>query len=126
AQRRHSSSSRGGSPPLRPENIVHHTMSSSTTSAPSASSTISSMGIRFWLLAAIVGMLAACGSVPLPRAPATAPITVAPAVRGTPAAPEDGVPLGPALLQGRSRWTPARWSDLPGFGDDALHEAWGA
>ncbi|MDB5953921.1 MltA domain-containing protein, partial [Ramlibacter sp.] len=41
-------------------------------------------------------------------------------------APEDAVPLGPALLQGRSRWTPVRWSDLPGFGDDALHEAWGA
>jgi membrane-bound lytic murein transglycosylase A len=41
-------------------------------------------------------------------------------------APEDGVPLGPALLQGRSRWTPVRWSELPGFADDALHEAWNA
>jgi membrane-bound lytic murein transglycosylase A len=29
-------------------------------------------------------------------------------------------------VQGKSRWVPARWSDLPGFEDDALHEAWNA
>jgi membrane-bound lytic murein transglycosylase A len=30
------------------------------------------------------------------------------------------------ILQGRSRWIAARWSELPGFGDDALNEAWNA
>jgi len=29
-------------------------------------------------------------------------------------------------MQGRSRWVPVAWSDLPGFADDALHEAWNA
>lgn len=27
---------------------------------------------------------------------------------------------------GKSRWQPVRWSELPGFGGDALHEAWNA
>ena len=30
------------------------------------------------------------------------------------------------ILQGRSRWIATRWSELPGFGDDALNEAWNA
>ena len=34
--------------------------------------------------------------------------------------------MPPAIVQGRSRWQPVRWSELPGFGDDALHEAWNA
>jgi membrane-bound lytic murein transglycosylase A len=29
-------------------------------------------------------------------------------------------------VQGKSRWVPVAWSDLPGFEDDALHEAWNA
>ncbi|HSV78104.1 MAG TPA: MltA domain-containing protein, partial [Ramlibacter sp.] len=43
-----------------------------------------------------------------------------------------GVPaiVSPTLpasrLQGRSRWQPVPWSALPGFADDALHEAWNA
>ena len=32
----------------------------------------------------------------------------------------------PPLLQGKSRWQPVRWAELPGFADDALHEAWNA
>jgi membrane-bound lytic murein transglycosylase A len=35
-------------------------------------------------------------------------------------------PLPPALQQPRSRWLPVRWSELPGFEADALHEAWNA
>jgi membrane-bound lytic murein transglycosylase A len=30
------------------------------------------------------------------------------------------------LLQPKSRWLPVRWAELPGFADDALHEAWNA
>lgn len=63
----------------------------------------------------IVGMLAACSTVPLP-----APDRPAAAV------PSPGLPSGPALLQGRSRWLPVDWSELPGFADDAMDEAWGA
>lgn len=41
-------------------------------------------------------------------------------------ATEGGAPWGPALQQGRSRWTPVPWSELPGLQDDPLHEAWNA
>ena len=34
--------------------------------------------------------------------------------------------LAPALVQGKSRWQPVRWSELPGFGADTLHDAWNA
>jgi membrane-bound lytic murein transglycosylase A len=38
----------------------------------------------------------------------------------------DNAPLPPALVQGKSRWQPVRWAELPGFAEDALHEAWNA
>jgi membrane-bound lytic murein transglycosylase A len=76
-------------------------------------------------------MLAACTSVPLPpmqplpgqAAPAPAPATPTP--QAAPLAPEDGVLPAP-LVRGKARWQPVRWSELPGFADDALHEAWNA
>jgi membrane-bound lytic murein transglycosylase A len=41
--------------------------------------------------------------------------------------PDDDVAmLPPVLVQARSRWVPVRWAELPGFSDDALHEAWNA
>jgi membrane-bound lytic murein transglycosylase A len=36
------------------------------------------------------------------------------------------VPAGPSIAQTKSRWTPVRWTDLPGWDTDALHEAWNA
>jgi membrane-bound lytic murein transglycosylase A len=63
-------------------------------------------------------MLSACTSVPLePSVPAV------PAVVTSPAAPPAA---GPALLRARSRWVPVPWSELPGFEQDALDEAWNA
>jgi len=97
--------------------MVHQTMKISTASASKASSRISSMRWR-WTIAAILGTLAACTSVPLPPADEiTAP--------AAPAAIAPSTPL-PPLLQAKSRWQPVPWSELPGFGDDALHEAWNA
>jgi membrane-bound lytic murein transglycosylase A len=71
----------------------------------------------------IVGtaVLAGCASVVLPPAdevPARPP--------SAPAAVEDALGLPAPLLQPRSRWQPVRWADLPGFDEDALHEAWNA
>ncbi len=74
-------------------------------------------------LAAIVGMLAACGSVPLYPADEVPPTLPVPGA--VPPLP-DGTALPPALANGKSRWQPVRWSELPGWGDDALHEAWNA
>ena len=49
-----------------------------------------------------------------PRAPVDVPGVV------------DSGPLPPALQRGKSLWTPVRWSELPGWGQDSLHEAWNA
>ena len=54
------------------------------------------------------------GSAPRPTVPA-----------GT-AWPGDTGPLPPPLAQPKSRWIPVRWAELPGFSEDALHEAWNA
>lgn len=62
-------------------------------------------------------MLVACGS---PRV--QAPGGNLPATGMTDA---DG-PLPASILQAKSRWTPVNWADLPGWGDDPLHEAWNA
>jgi len=110
---------------LRPENIVHQTMSNNSTSAPSASSRISSM-FRVLTSAVIVGMLAACGSARPPPEPTTAPATAPRSAALPPLGPADEAPLPPAFTRGKSRWVPVRWSELPGFAGDALHEAWNA
>ncbi len=67
-------------------------------------------------------MLAGCASVPLPDEGPPAPPAAPPAP-----APDAGEPVVAApLLRGKSRWQPVAWSELPGFGQDALHEAWNA
>ncbi|MEP6588076.1 MAG: MltA domain-containing protein, partial [Polaromonas sp.] len=110
-------------------------MNTSSSSAPSASSKSKAMICSWkviedlmrsgpsWRKASIIamaGLLAACTSVPLP--PASTP-SGAQAPAG--ARPGEG-PLPPPRLQGKSRWVPVHWSELPGFEDDTLFEAWNA
>ena len=73
-----------------------------------------------WLLAAgVVSLLASCGtppesatsSVPQPSLPLALP---------------EGATPGAVILRGNSRWQPVTWSELPGFENDALFEAWNA
>lgn len=86
-------------------------------------------------------MLASCAApglgpatpVPVPDASApAAAVDAAPAAASTPSpaqtlAPDDDVAvLPPVRQQLKSRWVPVRWAELPGFADDALHEAWNA
>jgi membrane-bound lytic murein transglycosylase A len=79
------------------------------------------------IVGTLAGLLASCGSVPLPPEPALPPAGVAPApARPAPVVPDDGLALPPPLVQGKSRWQPVRWAELPGFTGDALHEAWNA
>ncbi len=66
----------------------------------------------------IVGSLAACAVAPTPY-PQPAP---APGVGVS----DDDAPLPAALQRVKSRWTPVRWADLPGWGQDNLNEAWNA
>lgn len=65
-------------------------------------------------------MLASCAVAP-PQVPAPVPAPPPAEV-----VDEDAGPLPPALQQPKSRWVPVRWAELPGFQDDALHEAWNA
>ncbi len=120
--------------------MVHHTMNTNNNSAPSASSNNRVMGrcggasgvggqgrglmaLRWGLVALIVGSLAACAVDPRTYPPAPVGGTTPPPV-ATPA-PGDGAPAVP-LQRGKSLWQPVRWSDLPGWGQDSLHEAWNA
>jgi membrane-bound lytic murein transglycosylase A len=76
---------------------------------------------RFLGIVAIVGTLAGCAGVPLP------PADEVPAQRpGAWQVPGDAGPLPPPIVQAKSRWQPVSWAELPGFADDALHEAWNA
>lgn len=104
----------------------------------------------------IVGILAACSTPPLPKDPRPEPVrpvppTTPPTVRPpviTPLPPSvpldevlpapvvspqhpawqwaDSQPLPPPITRGVSVWHPVRWSDLPGWGHDALNETWNA
>jgi len=73
-------------------------------------------------------LLASCASPPMsssPPLPSSAPSSGAePALPGS--RPADSGPLPPALVQGKSRWVPVRWAELPGFEDDQLSDAWNA
>jgi len=85
----------------------------------------------------IVEMLVGCASpVPVSASPLAVPAAAQAPVSG-PAAPtppswqdappdDDIADLPPVRLQTKSRWVPVRWAELPGFSDDALHEAWNA
>ena len=76
----------------------------------------------------IVGTLLACSSTPLPvSTPAPIPTLAAPSQASTTTvAPPPTPVLSPPILQARSRWTAVPWTDLPGWGEDPLHEAWNA
>ena len=101
--------------------MVHQMIPISINNAPRASSNSNVMKrlLAGSGLAVIVGTLVACGSAPLtipprsevPRAETARPVPVD--VAGT-------------QTQAKSRWVPAAWSDLPGFADDSLFEAWNA
>ena len=69
-------------------------------------------------------MLAGCASVPLPPDDPPA-VPVPPPDASVPAA-TPGVALPPPIVRAKSRWQPVPWSELPGFTDDTLHEAWNA
>jgi membrane-bound lytic murein transglycosylase A len=79
-------------------------------------------------LASIIAMavlLASCTSTPLPPAsPLPPPAAAVPAVSSS--RPGDTGPLPASLVQGKSRWVPVRWAELPGFEEDSLFEAWNA
>ena len=110
-------------------------MNISTTMAPKASSNNKDMTRlqRVAQTAAIIAMscgLWSCASAPdfvaIPAPPTAAPQVEPQVSLGVVRRADDDGPLPPAMMQGKSRWTPVRWADLPGFEDDKLYEAWNA
>lgn len=85
--------------------------------APRGRRASAARGLRMAAWALIVGSLGACAIDPYPY-PTPAPRAPAPLT--------DNDPLPPAQQRGKSRWTPVRWAELPGWGLDQLHEAWNA
>ncbi len=77
--------------------------------------------LRPALTALIVGTLAACSSPPPP--PPSKPLF--PSTPAAPAVPEK-IRMPPVSGQPVSRWVAVGWEELPGFSNDALHEAWNA
>ncbi|MBI2725751.1 MAG: MltA domain-containing protein [Polaromonas sp.] len=99
-------------------------MNTSRTSAPRASSKSRAI-TRFQEVAKTAAIIAtsfllwSCASGPGPVFVPSGPVT-------TTTRPGDDGSLPPSITQAKSRWVPVRWSDLPGFDDDKLFEAWNA
>jgi membrane-bound lytic murein transglycosylase A len=77
----------------------------------------------------IVGTLAGCGSTPGPEGALVPGAAIQVEQAGPALAPSTyPSPSASAMAQqqARSRWTPVSWAELPGLGEDALGEAWGA
>ena len=87
------------------------------------------VSMRLASIIAMVALLASCaGSLP-PSSPSTSSSSPLPTIALEPSAPVragDTGPLPAALVQGKSRWVPVRWAELPGFENDQLFEAWNA
>lgn len=92
---------------------------------------------RVWRLSTLtghgllVGLLVACASAPAPRVPESAAppageLQIAAALAQRDGQIEGEHALPAPILQARSRWTAVRWTDLPGWQGDKLHEAWNA
>ena len=76
--------------------------------------------------ALIVGTLAACSTPPAPSPSRSGVMPPPLPSTGAVVLPGDTGPLPPPMAQAKSRWIPVRWAELPGFTQDALHEAWNA
>ncbi len=77
--------------------------------------------MRVGVSVVIVGTLVSCAISPV-SVPAPVTVPSPPVV----AVPGDGGTLPPPIQRGKSRWAPVRWSELPGWGQDSLHEVWNA
>jgi len=95
--------------------------------APRASSNSNVMKrfLRCGWVALIVGVLSACGSAPTTNAPWVDIARPNPVDRAERSDRVEG-PRGSVITQAKSRWVAVPWTDLPGFAEDPLFEAWNA
>ena len=112
--------------------MVHQTMISKMTKASNASKIKPIMytlpgaaryTLQAFALLPIVGSLLSCGVMtPSPSPPlASTPVAEAPT-----ATPQAEGPTTAVRVQSKSRWVAVSWSELPGWSQDNLQEAWAA
>ena len=115
--------------------MVHQTMSTKMTKANNASKINPLIAVlrsparkplRAGFLALIVGSLSACGVLTPQSEPAAPNAPPARTEASKPPSPRNEGPLPPPILQAKSRWVAAPWSQLPGWSQDTLPEAWAA
>ncbi|NQW80331.1 MAG: MltA domain-containing protein [Polaromonas sp.] len=112
--------------------MVHHTMNTSISKAARASSSNKIMSNffrlakRIFIIGGALWVTACAVNTPLPVGPAPGQSSPPPAAVSQPAAPVAAPDASGTRVQGKSRWVPVRWTDLPGFENDTLFEAWNA
>ncbi len=92
-----------------------------------------SRGLRaVWIIASAFALLSCAVDRPAPQpVPMPVPVPVPVPVPRTAEAPAVLSPTpqpasGSDILQAKSRWVPVAWSELPGFANDRIAEAWSA
>ena len=107
-------------------------MNTSISKAARASSSNKIMAIfpqfakKFLIIGGALWLTACAVKTPLPSWPAPGQGSVPPAAVSQPASPVSAPDATGTRVQGKSRWVPVRWADLPGFENDTLFEAWNA
>ncbi|MGC1172982.1 murein transglycosylase A [Polaromonas sp.] len=100
-------------------------MKTRMSKAPKASSKSKAMTVFPRITPTLAIIATALVLVSCATPPARVPAPSGPARVGVPARPETAV-QAPAVMRGKSRWVPVAWTELPGFENDALFEAWNA
>ncbi len=107
-------------------------MNTSSTMAPKASSNnkatthLTRVVKTAVIIAAALALLACSSPPPKPPVPEAGSADITPPAASTLPRGDDNAPLPPGMSQGKSRWVPVRWAELPGFESDSLFEAWNA